>query len=86
MGNTRNRSTRVLSLKLPSSLDAKLTATAKSRGVSKSSLVRLAIEALLEDETVASESFAAQAADLAGAVSGPADLSYNKSHLNNYGK
>lgn len=77
---------KVLSLKLPDALDAKLTATAKRRAASKSAIVRDAIEQMLSNgRRPQSGSALDLARDLAGCVSGPRDLSVNKRHLAGYG-
>ena len=77
------------SLKLTPELEKSLTTYATSRGASASSVVREALEAYLVDAQSADlrkpQSFSARAADLAGCVSGPADLSTNPAHLSTYG-
>lgn len=65
-----------ISLKVPETLAIRLEAIARRRGVSKSTLIRSALEAYLQ--TAGSEapgSALAQAADLTGVLSGPKDLS-----------
>ncbi len=65
-----------LSLKLHESLDARLAAAARNRGQSKSAVVRDALEAFLQsDRESVSGSSLELAADLAGCVEGPDDLS-----------
>lgn len=77
------------SLKLSDELEESLTSYATSRGTSASSVVREALEAYLGDAQSAElrqpQSFSARAADLAGCVNGPADLSTNPAHLATYG-
>ena len=77
------------SLKLSHDLEESLTSYATARGASASSVVREALEAYLVDSQSADrrqpQSFAARAADLAGRVDGPADLSTNPGHLATYG-
>ena len=77
------------SLKLSQDLEKALTTYAASRGASASSVVREALEGYLADAQSAAlrqpQSFSARAADLAGCVSGPADLSTNPAHLAAYG-
>ena len=77
------------SLKLSQNLEKSLTTYATLRGTSASSVVREALEAYLVDaqsaELRSPESFSARAADLAGCVNGPADLSTNPAHLAGYG-
>jgi len=79
---------KTISMKLPDDLDAELEARAERQGASKSSLVREALAEYLVDEekTVRPASFLDQAADLAGCVDGPADLSVNPDHLDGYGR
>lgn len=76
-------------LKLTRDLEASLTTYAAARGTSASSVVREALEAYLVDGQTAElrrpESFSARAADLAGCVNGPPDLSTNPAHLAGYG-
>jgi predicted DNA-binding protein len=77
-----------ISLKLPKTLDAKIAATAKRRGASKSAIVREAIEDYFaRNGTVPSLSVAELAKELIGCVDGgPPDLSYNKRHMKGFGK
>lgn len=78
---------KVLSLKLPEGLDAKLGGKARSRGISKSALVREAIEVLLSHSDVVSPgSFVDLAGDLAGCVAGSEDLSVSQEHFKGYGE
>ena len=73
-----------LSLKLHESLDARLAAAARNRGQSKSAVVREALEAFLKnDPASASGSSLELAADLAGCVKGPEDLSVDHLGLMN---
>lgn len=76
------------SLKLSQDLEKSLTTCATARGASASSVVREALEVYLAASESADrqpQSFSARAADLAGCVSGPADLSTNPAHLATYG-
>ena len=77
-----------ISLKMPEPLALELSAAASRRGISKSALVREAIQTfLLADEaTRRQESALTRVADLVGAFSGPADLSTNKDHLEGFGE
>lgn len=78
---------RTLSVKLPAALDAKLTATATERGVSKSAVIRRALETVLVGARGRrAASFLALAKDLAGCVRGRADLSHNPGRLRRYGR
>lgn len=78
---------RTLSLKLPESLFAKLTAAARDRGESRSALVREAIRAMIAgDGTGSNGSCLDLANDLAGCAEGPRDLSVSKEHMRGYGQ
>jgi predicted transcriptional regulator len=78
---------KTLSVKLPDALEAKLSALAQKRGVSKSEVVREALEALLvRDRSHRRASALALAKDLAGCLAGPGDLSFNKDYLKGYGR
>ena len=78
---------KTLSLKLPETLDSRLTAAARQRGQSRSAVVREALEALLSDDNAGREhSCLDLAADLAGCVIGPGDLSVNPEHWRDYGR
>jgi len=78
---------KTLSLKLPDSLDAKLTEMARQRRKSKSAVVLDALETFLADgDGGRVGSFLAMAKDLAGCVEGPTDLSFNKNHMRGYGQ
>ena len=76
-------------LKLSQNLEKSLTSYASARGTSASSVVREALEVYLDIAQAGGQraplSFSARAADLAGCVSGPADLSTNPAHLSMYG-
>ena len=76
-----------ISLKLPKTLEVKLTAAAKRRGASKSAVVREALHDYLEhDGAPAANSFAELAREFIGCVDGgPRDLSFNKRHLKGFG-
>lgn len=74
---------RSISVKLPVALDRQLADLARKRHADKSTVIR---EALLH--TVASEtdkvSIVTAAGELAGALSGPRDLSTSARHLDDY--
>jgi len=74
-----------LSLKLPPALEARLARTARSRGISKSRLVREAIEAHLS-RVPEKGSCLDLAGDLAGSVRAAPDLSSNPKHMQGYGR
>ncbi len=61
---------------------------ARRRGVTKSAIVRAAIQSYLStDGNVGRTSFGALAKDFAGCLEGgPPDLSYNKRRLKRFGK
>ncbi len=76
-----------VSLKVPESLASRLEDTARQKGVSKSALIRDALEAYLQaDRAERAESALPQVADLAGILSGPEDLSVSKEYLRNFGR
>jgi Arc/MetJ-type ribon-helix-helix transcriptional regulator len=77
---------KTLSVKLPDGLDARLTAVARRRKTSRSSLVRKALQDALRDDGKPKRGSALDVLrDLIGCVSGPADLSVNKAHLKTFG-
>jgi len=74
---------RALSLKLPDALERQLARLAQKRQMSRSALIREAIEAF----TVRSRtSVTAAATDLVGSLKGPVDLSTSSKHLDGYGQ
>jgi len=76
-----------VSLKVPDPLAAEIAETAHRRGVSKSALIREALEAYLHARVAAqSGSALSKAADLVGSLSGPEDLSTNKDYLQGFGR
>ena len=78
---------KTVSLKLPETLAIRLLAAARQRGVSKSILIRSALEAYLESDYAEEPASAlSRAADLAGVLSGPEDLSAKKDYLENFGR
>lgn len=79
---------KVLSLKVPESLERKLAAAVKRRKAPKSVVVREALERYLDDPSAPPKgSFLDLAGDLAGCVTdAPADLSSNPRHLGDFGK
>lgn len=80
-------SMKTLSLKLDDALYARVLAVAKQRGATQSDVVRDAILALLEPTRGKLVGSALDLAkDLAGSVTGPADLSSNKAHLRGFGR
>ncbi len=76
-----------VSLKMPDPLAAGLAEMAQRKGVSKSALIRDALEAYLQtDGAERAKSTLSRVADLAGTLSGPEDLSVNKDYLRNFGQ
>ena len=77
-----------ITLKLPEGLHARLAALARARRATKSALVREALEGYLANgvrgEFVSCYDLVA---DLAGSLKGgPSDLSYNRKHMEGFGK
>ena len=77
---------KTVSLKLPEALETKLTVIARRRGVSKSAVVREALEHLPPTDEPSGDSLLARAEDLAGSIQGPSDLSHGDRHLRDYGR
>jgi predicted DNA-binding protein len=77
-----------MSLTLSEALDQKLTSVAKQQRTTKSAIVRAALEQYLaRNAELPSESFAALAKEFIGCASGgPPDLSYNKKHMEGFGR
>jgi hypothetical protein len=76
-----------VSLKISPALDQAVEELAKRRGVSKSAVIREAIERYLSaGARPARGSFLALAKHLAGCVEGPPDLSSNAERLRGYGE
>jgi predicted transcriptional regulator len=78
---------KTLCLKLPEATAARLAAAARKRSQSKSAVVRAILdECLTKGEAAAEGSCLDVAADLAGCIAGPRDLSTQKKHLHGYGQ
>ena len=77
---------KTLCLKLPEATAARLAVAARKRSQSKSALVRAILEERLAEGEAAEGSCLDVAADLAGCVAGPSDLSTQKKHLQGYGQ
>ena len=76
-----------ISLKMPRQLAREVTEAARRRGVSRSALIREILEAFLRSERSAQPASAlSRAADLAGAFSGPEDLSVNPEYMRGFGR
>ncbi len=81
-----NNSMKTLSIKVSEALAERIDQAAVTAERSKSEIIREAIELfLIRGERPSAASFASQAADLAGCLSGPEDLSYDQRHLDGYG-
>ena len=77
----------MLTLKIPEIIRQKLAIMSKRKGVSRSDIVREALLEYFEKEDREKQgTFFDLAGDLAGGVTGPADLSTNKEHLSGYGQ
>ena len=74
---------RTVSFKLPGDLDDALSELARTRGASRSAVVREALEALAKGKR---RSVTSLAGDLVGSVDGPDDLATNRKHMSGYGR
>ena len=77
---------RTLTFKVLETLGGRIEEAARKRAESKSALVRRAVERLLARESPLPGSFAELAADFAGSVEGPGDLSTNPRRMKGYGR
>lgn len=78
---------KTISLKLPEAIATRLEAETQKRGVSKSLMVREALaEYFVSSKQNKAGSFLDLAGDLCGQFIGPADLSTNPKHLEDYGE
>ncbi len=78
---------KTISLKLMESLDEKLVAVAAKQGVSKSALVREALETYIQNEKSSRPGSCLELAkDLFGSVEGPPDLSFHKKYMKGFGR
>jgi predicted DNA-binding protein len=77
---------KTLCLKLPEEVAARLAALARKRGQSKSAVVRAILDQYLVRGEAAEGSCLELAADLAGCVEGPRDLSSNPKHMRGFGQ
>lgn len=76
-----------ISLKIPEPLAAEVAAAAHRRRVSKSALIREAIEGFLRGpEADRQGSALSLVADLAGSCEGPGDLSTNDAYMEGFGE
>ena len=74
-----------ISLKLPAELEARLKRAARAQGVSKSRLIREALEAHLANGKQRPTCMDL-AADLVGRLAGPKDLSTNPKYMKGFGE
>lgn len=78
---------KTVSLKLPDDLARTLEDRARSRGTTKSEIVRAALAGYFAQSPPPGKgSFLALARDLVGCLEGPGDLSSNKEYLKGYGR
>lgn len=78
---------KTVSLRMAVTLDRKLAAAAKRRDVSKSDLIREAVESFLSSrDATRAGSCLDLAGDLIGSLEGPDDLSFNKRHMRGFGQ
>jgi predicted transcriptional regulator len=80
---------RVVSIKLPEALDKQLTELARHRNVSRSAVLREALESFARGSrgSRASPGSVTQAAgDLVGSLQGPRDLASHSKHMAGYGE
>jgi hypothetical protein len=76
-----------MSLKLPASLEESLSAAARGRGVTRSAVVREALERFLRlPEDGGAPSCLDLAGELVGSVAGPPDLASAARHMEGYGR
>jgi len=74
---------RTVSFKLPEDLDDALNELARTRRLSRSALVREALESLRKGNR---RSVTALAGKLVGSVDGPSDLATNRKRMSGYGR
>lgn len=76
-----------VSLKVADPLAARLEEESRRRRVSKSEILREALEEFLDRGAVPpADSFTARAAEFLGCVEGPPDLSHDPRHLDGFGE
>lgn len=75
-----------VSFKMPARLAAQVRAAARERGLSKSALIREAIEVYLAGDAPSVPSALDMAAGLVGAWEGPPDLSTNPKYMEGFGE
>jgi hypothetical protein len=78
---------KTVTVRVPEELELKLAAVAKKMGVTKSNLIRSAIEHIVKSgHAVTADSCLDSAKDLVGSVEGPMDLSHDKTHFAGFGQ
>lgn len=78
---------KTLTIKLTDTMDTALGAVARRRRISKSALVRRALEKAVNGRTPSRRGTVADVVgDLLGSVEGPGDLSCNKAYLDDLGR
>lgn len=75
-----------ITVKLSHELDSRLKAIVRKRGISKSEVVREAIERMTAAPAAPAPSALDLLGDLCGAGSGPADLSTNPKYMEGFGE
>lgn len=76
-----------VSVKLPASTDAKLTAAARRRGGTKSDVIREALDAHFTRRRGDDRASCLDlVGDLVGCIQGPVDLASNPRHMRRYGR
>jgi metal-responsive CopG/Arc/MetJ family transcriptional regulator len=75
-----------VSLKMPEELAARLAAAARRRGMTRSALVRDALESYLRRVGTANGSAADLARGLVGLLEGPRELSEQSKHMKGFGR
>jgi len=71
---------------MPDELATRLEAAARERGMTRSAVVRAALESYLERVGASDGSAADRARDLIGAIEGPRDLSESSKHMKGFGR
>jgi metal-responsive CopG/Arc/MetJ family transcriptional regulator len=74
---------KTITIKVPASLSTKVARLAKKSGVTRSEVIRDALEAYTGDVR---PSFTESAGEFCGVAKGPGDLSTNPRHLKDFGK
>jgi metal-responsive CopG/Arc/MetJ family transcriptional regulator len=75
-----------VSMKMPEDLATRLAEAARRRGMTRSALVRDALESYLRHTGARDGSAADLARDLIGVVEGPSDLSCHPRHMKGFGR